>query len=220
LVSCFTAAFQFFNHQLGKYFNCVSILAAVAIAILAVNVRLRRGINLSFMLKFLFSVTIAFFLIFFLDLTQFGIGHESPFSYFASSFAGKGLNLLSSTSNLFFGNSLSLRTATTEADTLGVIDVSWFVLFEKMGIIGMIMGLTFTVKYLSKFMTVSVPNIFNELFLIGGVMLFSLLSYSHTSPMITRPFDYLFMLSTASLFVISRPKILARQNMDILVTRR
>jgi hypothetical protein len=108
----------------------------------------------------------------------------------------------------------------TDGDDLGVIDVSWFVLFKKMGIIGMIMGLTFTVKYLSKFLTVSVSNIFNELFLIAGVMLFSLLTYSHTSPMITRPFDYLFMLSTPSLFVISRPKILARQNMDLLVTRR
>jgi hypothetical protein len=190
----------------------ISSLGAVSIAILAANLRLRGSINLSFMVKLLFLMPAVIFLLFFLDLNQFGINkYDNPFSYFTDGFAAKGFNLLSTTTNLFFGNSLSLRTGTSQIGSLelGVVDVSWFILVEKMGIVGLIIGLSFTGKYLYKFLTASVPKVSKELFLMAGIMLFSLMSYSHNSPMILRPFDYLFMLSTASLFAGGKSKALS-----------
>lgn len=108
-----------------------------------------------------------------------------------------------------------MRTGTnleiTHEDQIRSIDISWLVVSNKFGIIGLILVLFFVCQTLYRFSFISVAKKHKKYFLSAGIFLFSLLSYAHSSPMIVRPFDYGFMISIVIISAIYRenkkPKI-------------
>ena len=197
----------------------VSSFGSIAIVLIILNSQLKLTASPVTLFR---KVTIPVLVILFLTIVDLkillGINVGSSWDYLTDYFIRFGINLIDRSSNLLTGNSLSLRTASTVVgtDSLGVIDVSWFALIEKFGILGFVLGILFTLKYTYLFLSASIAKYYRHIFTLSGVLLVSLLSYSHAPPIITRPFDYLAMISVAGIYSIVRLK--SRTNDKFLVS--
>ena len=195
----------------------VSITSFISLTVAFLGVSLKRKKSkLLFLINFSIAFPLFFTTLFLFDLSYLGISSFSnPISYFYDGFLTRGFNITSNLEDVFFGQGLFLRTATSAVSSPNAnlaIDVSWFVIALRMGFVSMLSALIFSGFKLYTFLITSVSNEYEEIFLLSGVTLLSILAYSHSSPMITRPFDYLFVISTASIHVICKRKNLKTQN--------
>jgi hypothetical protein len=182
----------------------VSSFASISLVLIALNSRLKITISSISLFRRVVVIGIPILFLLFVDLESvLGITTGSSWDYFYDSFLSTGVNLIRTSSDLIVGNSLSLRTGVSLVASQGVIDVSWFNLVEKFGIPGFLLGILFTVSYIYIFLSASVKKSYNYLFMLAGASFVSLMSYSHSSPLITRPFDYLFMISVAGIYSIN-----------------
>lgn len=191
------------------------VIAFSGVSLKLTKSKLLTSINFSIVFPLLLAA------LFLLDLNHIGISNSStPFSYFYDAFLTKGLNVTSNLEDVFFGQGLFLRSGTSVVSSANAnlaIDVSWFVVALRMGFVAMLSALIFSGFKLYTFLITSVSNEYEEIFLLSGVTLLSILTYSHSSPMITRPFDYVFVIATASIHVICKKRSLKTQNSSALL---
>lgn len=183
----------------------VASFASISLVLIALNSRLKIAISPISLFRRVVIIGIPVLFLLFVDLEiVLGITTGSSWDYFYDAFFSTGVNLVRTSSDLIVGNSLSLRTGGSLVASQGVIDVSWFNLIEKFGVPGFLLGILFTARYIYIYLSTSVKRHYYYLFMLAGVPLISLMSYSHSSPLIMRPFDYLFMISVAGMYSINR----------------
>ncbi len=141
-----------------------------------------------------------------------GTSYQSPIDYLQKGFLNKAITTFQQYTweELIMGKGLFLRTGTAVIDNVGSklnqagsIDISWAVLSNKVGLVGLLLALYFLFNTLKKFVFIRKQiSPFKGYLIIAGSLLLSLLAYVHSCPLIMRPFDYPIMLAIAVIFTI------------------
>ena len=192
----------------------ITIFAALILSALAIFIR-QSNLDLKIILApilggFIMTLIGSFAL---LGIELAGSAYQSPIEYLQKGFFAGAIRAFQQYSfgELIMGKGLFLRTGAALSDNVGLqvnqsgsIDISWAVLSNKVGLVGLLLALYFLFKTLKKFVFIKKQiSPFKGYLIIAGSLLLSLLSYVHSCPLIMRPFDYVIMLAIAVIFTIN-----------------